>query len=117
MEQNSEHWIEVAVRNPILSSFVGAGLLISILMVTNDVRKRLFMDKPTAKEEPSSITQELRVIRDGYRELLRVQDILIDDLREDNADLREDNTDLRNALGKVQTQPIPDMRDNEGKPS
>jgi septal ring factor EnvC (AmiA/AmiB activator) len=119
MAQTSEHWLEVAVRDPVLRAFVGSGMLISILLITNDVRKRLFTDK--AQNESESVTQELRAVRDEhrdlreeYRELLRKKDIQIDNLLEENADLREDNTDLRNALTKLKTQ---DVRDNEDKSS
>lgn len=101
MVQNSEHWLDVAVRNPILTGFVGAGLFVSILMLTNDVRKRLFGDKPAPADDPESVTQELRAIRDEYRTLVRVQNIQIDNLQ-------EDNTDLRAELDKYKTKPFPD---------
>lgn len=102
MAQNDPtHWLEVAAKDPVLRTFVGFGMFISILLFVNDLRKRLFGDKLMSPKDESA-TQQLRAILTDYKDYNK-------SLRERIDDLEEENTDLRLELRKTKTQSIPPM--------
>lgn len=93
-------WSEL-LKDPLIRGVIAIGTFVTIIMFGNDLRKRLF--QPLAiKSSDDSITQELRALRDDWRDLAQARQELIDELD-------KDNTDLRKELKKYKTRPI----DNE----
>ena len=72
MGQNNDPLI-TALQDPLIRGFVGAGIFISILMITNDVRKRLFIALPEtkdARDELSKLHQEIIETQKTYIDIL-----------------------------------------------
>ena len=93
-------WSEL-LKDPLIRGVIAIATFVSIIIFGNDLRKRLF--QPLAiKSDDDSITQELRALRDSWKDLAQARAELIDELD-------RDNTDLRKELKKHKTRPI----DNE----
>jgi hypothetical protein len=102
-----DSWVELLLRSPILQAFVGFGAFIGILMLFNDVRKRLFLPPPPEQKKEGSITQELQAIKEEY---FKVQLALLQQQITNN---REDITDYGKVLRDI-TKPIPPPDEIEG---
>lgn len=98
-------WKDVIANDPLLRGVIALAIFVTIIMFGNDARKRFFTplsEKKLTLSDDETITQELRALRDGWRELAEAQH---DRIKE----LQEDITETKLELKRIKTEPI----DNE----